>query len=276
MPFIENTFNLAIPNLSNKTAYSISNLLGDGKDVQVTTNCLEETSLLLAKAVYRTLLDAGYSATLNENTYMITVLGFPFFVLAARTPYTSGDAVTIRIFTYGLSKSISDTTPLNDYGELTTNFMLRLRGDENGFALTCVPYTKLSDPTEKNESYVLCLCRGTNLVQKETAWLFDNSLTTADTYTNGTPMANKDYVTTYSDIYTATPSAMLTKIGSQYQAANTDTRCTYRPVFAHHNTLYLPSLICGNKDIFEDYGCYKIGDEIFWKVGTAEVMMRIS
>lgn len=253
MPFIENTFNLTLNSVTLGT-HTITGLTSADSTTSI-TNVSPEASLMFAKAVQKTLLDAGYNATLNTSTYMITVLGFSFFCISkSATATVSKYDAYYQIYTYGSADAVSGGTGSSYYlmndgaGGLSAKFVLRLRGDADGFVLTFGAYKY---PTA--DAQMIFITRGTNLVDNSYAWMYganiedNNKVRLTDKY------ATLDTINRYH-----------TSIMNSEAGFNTTTHMAYTPVTAYHNTIYLPSLISANDTYIKKGSTYKIGNEIFW------------
>lgn len=99
-------------------------------------------SKVALNAIYKTLVDAGYTPIKNEAEYSISIWGFKFYVLV--TNYDNG---TISIYRNGDRASYCDYYTRMRTGDLSNNaykFILTIRGNDDMFEITFSSYSNIT------------------------------------------------------------------------------------------------------------------------------------
>lgn len=99
-------------------------------------------SKVALNAIYKTLVDAGYTPIKNEAEYSISIWGFKFYVLV--TNYSSG---TISIYRNGNRAAYCDYYTSMRTGDLSNNeykFILTIRGNDDMFEMNFSSYSNMT------------------------------------------------------------------------------------------------------------------------------------
>ena len=248
MPYIVNNFELPISAITSES-YTITGVTAEGSTDTYTYGC-REGAVLYGKAIYKTLLDGGYTATFDETNLKITVLGFSFFVKAH---YASGALYGTTAICGDLSNGYSNYCPkLVASGGTTLQFVLILRGDSNGFIITAVGCNYYSSYTVSNENIAMAVFKATNMITNESTWVSFRSY-------------GGKYISLSSDIYTPISESEHKEERLAYCADNiAEGYYLYAPVFSYYGTVYVPSTIMYYSSLATDNSFYKIGDETFF------------
>lgn len=259
MAVVKNTFSTTLNTVTTKT-HTITGLSSETSTTSL-GYMTAEVSLYFLRALYQTLVDAGYSdAIMNEEDYSITVLGFKFFVLISTGTSTQSSYIFCpTIYTYGVNSYIINVSnpyaALNDTGKLNLEFNITVRGDEN---FIWISYGSFKYPN--NDISLFVFAKGKNLIMDETNYLFGVSL-------GGTHIL---YCRNQSELYIITNLSYLsnTILGSSNtwynsQGYNTQSKMVLQPLLLNYGTCIYPSLIIPNNNITGGK-YYKIGSDIYF------------
>lgn len=258
MAVIKNTFSTTLDTVTTKT----HNIIGLSSETSTTSlsYMTPEVSSYFLKALYQTLIDAGYNdTTMNEDDYSITVLGFKFFVLiSSNSSNPSSYIFCPMIYTYGINNYMSDNLntyiALNNTGKLNLEFNITVRGDKN---FIWISYGSFYYPNYDISLFVFA--KGKNLISGETNYLFGTSL----------GRTHKLYCRNQSELYIITDLSDLdnTSLGSNVyynsQGYNTQSKMVLQPLLLNYGTCFYPSLIIPNNNIIGNK-YYKIGSDIYF------------
>ena len=259
MPYIVNNFELPISAVTSES-YTVTGVTAEGS-IDTYTYACREGAVLLGKAILRTLLDGGYDATFDAANLKITVLGFSFFVKAH---YASSALYGTCAICGSIPTGYSNSPKLVASSGTTLKFVLILRGDNNGFALSVIGCNKYDSYTVDDEKTFINVFKCINLITNEPTW------TTQRCYGGW-------YVSISSDIYNPISAVETHEERLTYSGAHQDieNKYIYSPVFAQYGTIYVPSVIMQYSKLLDDNVFYQIGDEIFFSGSNSNLYFCI-
>lgn len=270
MANVRNTFNITLGSVTIVEDKAFPGMTDDGGIVE---DCfVTEATAAFQKAIYRTLLDAGYEATMNEEAYSVTVLGFTFFPLIHSTKVNAEYYTAYPyLYAYGHDEYLSGGNVQakclnNGSGGMNLNFSIHVRGDENSVAITFGGY----DDIDRN--YLLLLVsRATNMVDQSKWYFYTCAYQTANN-------ANYCYYRSEADVYTVYQENRLSTSSSYNYSTfcypsmgslgQSESKITCLPVICHCGSILAYPLLAGHDD-FEGGGYYRIGEHIYWFVATS-------
>lgn len=213
----------------------------------------KELSTVFLNSVYETIVDAGYSdAVKNETEYSITVLGFKFYVVVDTSHYPCIYATPIssNISSYNRS-SIAKMINNTQYDYM---YNIIVRGDSNMIVISYEPY----DYYGEKEYTLFFIAKAKNLITGENAYYFGHEMkVSGNTYYSY--IINKEHNYTY--YYS---SQTLLEDDYNYSGLNTKNKYVCVPMLAFCGTFLIYSMIRGNKEIFTKGKYYKIGNDIYY------------
>lgn len=244
--------------------YQIPGLISENSK-QTVAYVSTEASLYLLKAIYQTLIDAGYSdTTIDETDYSITVLGFKFYALVRANSTTFG-YVCATTYTHhqqssqsALQNYFSATAALNEEGGTDLSFTIIVRGDgKNAVIITLGSYSY-----RDNEVVLLTLAKAKNLLTSEDAFYFGDSPGSAGASV---------YLRNKNSLYECYESKIGTDCNLYWTNAglNTTSKMICMPVFAYYGSFLIKGILqCNNVTlIIGKY--YRVGDDIYYYYDTS-------
>ncbi len=99
-------------------------------------------SKVALNAIYKTLVDAGYTPIKNEAEYSVSIWGFKFYVLV-----TDSSRCVISIYRNGATADYCDYYTSMRTGDLSNNeykFILTIRGNDDMFEMTFSSYSNMT------------------------------------------------------------------------------------------------------------------------------------
>lgn len=258
MAVIRNTFTGELSSLTAET-HNIIGLTGETSVKPVAIN--REATEHFFNSLYQTLIDAGYSDTVKDETeFSITVLGVKFFVVAqiANNRYVSpmiyvyGDVNGYGGSVGGLNYSInnSNTSP---YTQMEYN--ITIRGDANNISIR---YGSYAYPT--TEDFLLIrILKGKNLISLSDIYMISTRMAS----NNGIYYRMYEGSNLYNNVLStgATTNPLIAPL--TLAGLNTNSKFVCVPQLAYYNTCLIYSMIQGNTKIFTNGKYYKIGNEIY-------------
>lgn len=271
MAVVRNFFNHTLSNIDMVT-HNITGLTAEGSNWSTAYVNLE-TTLYFVKAIYQTLLDAGYAdTTMDETEYSITVLGFKFYpiVRSANSPWSfacpyiyTHHRNTASIVLMNVSGADG---ALNANGGTELSFNIRVRGDgENVVAISLGSYAY-----PDNDKPLLVVAKATNLLTGEDAFLFDDAPPASGLTT---------YLRNKNSLYTYYETIIGTDCNTYYKAAglNTPSKKICMPVFACYGSFLVKGILQCDTVNFSPGKYYQIGDDIYYVFGTTGyLLMKVS
>lgn len=219
-----------------------------------TTNVsiIKELSTKFFDSVYETIIDAGYSdAVKNETEYSITVLGFKFYVVVDTSWYPCIYATPIGSNISYTRNSIAKRINNTQYDYM---YNIIVRGDSNIITISYEPY----DYYGEEETRLFFIAKAKNLITGENAYYFGSEMKVSNS-TYYSYIINKEHNYTY---YYNSPT--LLEDDYNYSGLNTKNKYVCAPMLAFYGTFLIYSMIRGNKAIFTKGKYYKIGNDIYY------------
>lgn len=271
MAVIKNHFETTLSDDITLTTHTITGLTAEGSSTNVTNFCQDGTIYFL-KSIYKSLTDAGYTdATINEEDYSITVLGFKFFVISI----SGNTPPNLRLFPYiyvpgsasRLDSSASNNNYLlNEFDKTTLSYNIIIRGDEN-----CVQISYSSFSYPNSEVPLIFIAKAKNLITDKEAfcyfYIFEKANSAQYIYFRD---KDKLYNTVYNNIYSDMLyfPAFYGRTGN-----NTQSKFVCEPVLGNYGTYLIYSLLKCNSVNFEKGKYYKIGNDLYfchgYKLGSS-------
>lgn len=271
MAVVRNFFNHTLRSTAMAT-HAITGLYNANSITSVAYTNTEAT-LYFVKAIYQTLLDAGYAdTTMDETDYSITVLGFKFHPIVASSASTWGFA-SPNIYSHHKTASLallmyvgSADGALNANGGTELSFNIRVRGDgENIVAISLGSYAY-----PDADKPLLIVAKATNLLTGEDAFLFDDQI---PAYGGTAYIRNKD------SLYTCYDTIIGSDCNAYYKVAglNTPSKKICMPVFACYGSFLVKGILQCDTVNFSQGKYYQIGDDIYYVFGaTGYLLMKVS
>lgn len=276
MAVIKNHFETTISNEAILSTHTITGLTAADSSTSVNYFC-QEASLYFLKSIYKTLSDAGYTdATMNEEDFSITVLGFKFFTFCGGASNAMYYLVP-KIYTYGNEALFSYSTDhkytINDgYNKNYNNisYSLIIRGDEN-----CMQISFSSCRYPNSEMFLLFIAKAKNLITAEDAFLYfpyllDNAASCYTYIRNKNDLYNTIKSNTYGTYNGALNIGGLPTYYRNNDLNTSQSKFVCEPVLGNYGTYLIYSLLKCNDVYFERGKYYKIGDDLYFCYGYKE------
>lgn len=267
---IKNSFNTTVSGTS-LTTHTIVGLSSVDSEKKVTL-VNAESSLYFLKSLYQTIVDAGYTdVIIDETNFSITVLGFKFFSLVTSASSTLLQTL-VRIYTYpniefcttsfsGTGSTYNKYHAINDYGNSGSelSFNITVRGDENCIQICYSPYLY-----PNADLPIIFIAKSRNLITSEDAFFYSPYIhsNVASYFRDKSNL----YASVSATVNSTSANSMLMTYSGK--GLNTNNKIVCEPITGYDGTYLIYSLIKCNINQFERGKYYRIGDDLYYCYAT--------
>lgn len=261
------------------TVTSVNFTLITGENVSTSVNISPEISTHFIRAVYQTLLDAGYNdAVLDLNEYSITVLNFKFFVVCSMTysgcgynprVYIPNTTNTISIVPNNSTYSSTSLTSIHKGLRITNlsntllNYHVVVRGNKDSLMIQ-YGYNDFN-----RQLSLIFIAKAKNLITSEIQIFTSREIRDKTAYASSTAISKttgEGYIYKQNNDKTWTQLISSIFFDSFYtgKGINTNQSFVVLPQFVYYGTYLIYGMIQCNETMFISGNYYKIGGILYY------------
>ncbi len=278
MAVVKNTFSTTFDSIESIAKHTIIGLTSETSTTSTTYYVSPAVTLYFLRSIYQTLVDAGYDdATLNEEDYSITVLGFKFyctcgsyhiddfdygFIPELYVPSFNGLLNNRYDYCYYQYLQISNMNS-NNLTNINLGFNIIVRGSKD-----CVQIAYSSYLYPNSEVPLLLVAKAKDLINSRDMFLFGNEPGNKNNNYNYwcwryvDNLYSLSIASSESNAYACVPYPYYNDTG-----LNSINKYVCEPVLINHGTIKVNSMIKANNKLHENGKYYKIGSDMYFCYG---------